>query len=157
MPPATDSLAPTGFAVDEAAHTIRFTRRFAAPRERVFAAWTEPAQVAAWWDPSGEPLERCEIDLHVGGGFAFVSRGHADRPFAGTYKEIAPPGRLVFSAMGAEGRVLLAEAAGGGTLMTVDIACASAEHLAQFVAMGVAIGTSKTLDNLVAHVEGGAA
>jgi hypothetical protein len=42
---------------------------------------------------------------------------------------------------------MLAERA-GGSRMTVEIACRSAEHLAQFVAMGVAKGTSRTLDNL---------
>jgi hypothetical protein len=59
---------------------------------------------------------------------------------------------LVFDAMGAEGRVMLAPAEGGGTAMIVEIACANEAHLQQFVAMGVAAGTSQTMDNLVAFV-----
>jgi uncharacterized protein YndB with AHSA1/START domain len=153
MPPATDTLAPTGFEVDHAAHTIRLTRDFAVGREQVFAAWTRPEQVACWWDAAGEPLERCEIDLRVGGGFAFVTRGHPDMPFAGVYREIAPPARLAFDAMGAVGRVVLSEAE-GGTHMVVEIECATAEQLEQFMKMGVHVGTSRTLDNLVTHVDG---
>jgi uncharacterized protein YndB with AHSA1/START domain len=106
-----------------------------------------------WWDPAGERLQRCDIDLRVGGGFTLVSRGHADMPFAGTYREISPPARLVFDAMGAEGRVIL-EPSGTGTAMIVEIACANEAHLQQFVAMGVAAGTSQTLDNLVGHCAG---
>jgi hypothetical protein len=53
--------------------------------------------------------------------------------------------------MGAVGTVLLG-AEGAGTRMTVTIRCASADHLAQFLAMGVDAGTSRTLDNLVAFV-----
>jgi uncharacterized protein YndB with AHSA1/START domain len=153
MPPVLDSLAPTGFTIDERTHTIGFERRFAAGRDQVFAAWTEPRHVSSWWDPTGEPLARCEIDLRVGGCFTFVNRAHPAMPFSGVYREIAPPERLVFEAMGAEGRVTLAEGE-GRTLMTVEIACDSAEHLEQFVKMGVAAGTSQTLDNLVAYLGG---
>ncbi|MDB5692368.1 MAG: Activator of Hsp90 ATPase 1 family protein [Alphaproteobacteria bacterium] len=156
MPPAADTLAPTGFEIDRATHTIRLTRDFAADPAQVFAAWTQPEQVACWWDAAGEPLARCEIDLRVGGAFAFVSRGHPDMPFAGIYREIAPPAWIVFDAMGAVGRVLLAEAE-GGTHMIVEIECATAEQLEQFVKMGVHIGTGRTLDNLVAHLDGAGA
>lgn len=151
MPPAHAPFEPPGFELDEAAHTLRFTRRFAAPPERVFAAWTDAEQLACWWDAAGEPLLRCEIDLRVGGAFTFVSRGHPDMPFSGTYREIDPPWRLVFDAMGAEGRVLL-NSNEGGTTMIVEIACASEARLQQFVAMGVAAGTSQTMDNLVVHL-----
>jgi uncharacterized protein YndB with AHSA1/START domain len=151
MPPAGPTAERSTFEIDEAAHTIRFTRHVSAPAGEVFRSWTEPEQVASWWDPSGEPLLSCDIDLRAGGRFAFVSRSHSDMPFEGTYRAIEPPARLVFEAMGAEGRVTLAAAA-DGTLMTVEIVCASAEHLAGFVAMGAADGTGRTLDNLVARL-----
>jgi hypothetical protein len=67
------------------------------------------------------------------------------------YREIEPPNRLEFEAMGSTGRVAL-EAIGAGTRMVVEIQCASAEHLEQFLKMGVDIGTAQTLDNLVAYV-----
>jgi uncharacterized protein YndB with AHSA1/START domain len=140
----------TETAVDRATHTITFTRAFAAPREQVFEAWTRPEQLAEWWDPDGARLRACEVDLRPGGAFRFVNAGHGP-PFTGEYVAIEPPARLVFHAMGAVGTVLLG-AEGGGTRMTVTIRCASADHLAQFLAMGVDAGTSRTLDNLVAFV-----
>lgn len=145
MPPV--DVAPSGFSIDEAAHALRFVRDLDASPEQVFAAWTDPGQVAAWWDPTGARLLTCEIDLRPGGAFRFVTSHHPDRPFGGVYREIAPPSLLVFDANGAVGKVMLAERS-GGTRMTVEIICQSAEHLSQFVAMGVAAGTSQTLDNL---------
>ena len=144
--------APGAFMVDEATHTIRFVRNLEAPPARVFAAWTTPDQLTRWWDATGEKLAICEVDLRKGGAFRFVTAHHPDKPFAGTYREISPPARLVFEANGAVGKVLL-EQQSGGTRMIVEIRCASAEHLAQFVAVGVAAGTSKTLDNLSAYLD----
>jgi hypothetical protein len=48
---------------------------------------------------------------------------------------------------------VLLESAGGKTRLVVEIQCSSAEHLAQFVQMGVASGTSQTLDNLVTYIQ----
>ena len=36
--------------------------------------------------------------------------------------------------------------------MAVEIECRSAEHLDQYLEMGVDVGTAQTLDNLVAYV-----
>jgi uncharacterized protein YndB with AHSA1/START domain len=145
-------LAETNVVVDRDTHTIMLTRTFAAPREQVFEAWTRPEHVACWWDAAGARLTECEIDLRPGGAFRFVNQGPPDvPPFSGVYREIAPPEQLVFEAMGAIGTVVL-EDVGGNTLMTVTIACGSAAQLDQFVKMGVDVGTSQTLDNLVVYV-----
>ena len=152
MPPNLHASAETKVVVDRAANAIVMTRTFAAPREDIFAAWTQPVQVTRWWDASGAPLATCEIDLRPGGAFRFVTQGRPDvPPFSGVYREIAPPERLVFDAMGAVGTVLLKEVA-GTTVMTVSIACPSAQHLDQFLQMGVDVGTAQTLDNLVAYI-----
>ncbi|MBA3673105.1 MAG: SRPBCC domain-containing protein [Gemmatimonadaceae bacterium] len=143
--------AARGFVVDHGSHTVRFERDVDAPRTEVFAAWTTPEQVTAWWDPDGEPLVACEIDLRAGGAFAFTNRAHSAMPFAGVYREIVPPERLVFEAMGATGRVSLEESP-RGTHMVVEIVCRSAEHLEQFMKMGVHEGTARTVDNLVSYV-----
>jgi len=144
---------PTGAEVDTATHTIRLRRSITAPIDKVFAAWTTAAIVARWWDPDGVPLRECDIDLRVGGAFRFVNQGHEDgHAFAGTYREIAPPDRLVFDALGAEGRVDFVER-NGRTDMTVAIVCASADHLQQFLTLGIATDTGRTLDQLVALFE----
>jgi uncharacterized protein YndB with AHSA1/START domain len=58
---------------------VLITRIFEAPRERVFRAWTDPDQVAAWYGPEhfDTPRERIRIDLRVGGRYelTMVQRG----------------------------------------------------------------------------------
>jgi uncharacterized protein YndB with AHSA1/START domain len=60
---------------------VLITRIFDAPRERVFRAWIEPAQVAAWFGPEqmDTPRERIHIDPRVGGRYelTMVRRGGA--------------------------------------------------------------------------------
>src|SRR5215208_3155733 len=48
---------------------VLITRIFDAPRERVFAAWTDPDQVAAWYGPEhfDTPREKVRIEPRVGG------------------------------------------------------------------------------------------
>lgn len=70
---------PTPAAADQ---DVLITRIFEAPRERVFRAWTDPDQVAAWYGPEhmDAPPERIRIDPRVGGRWelTMVSRdgGH---------------------------------------------------------------------------------
>jgi uncharacterized protein YndB with AHSA1/START domain len=143
---------PTKTSIDRSTFTITFQRTFTAPREDVFDAWTQPEQIAEWWDPTGAPLSECAIDLRPGGAFKLVNRGSAHSPpFAGVYRVIERPSLLVFDALGSVGTVRL-EGVRGKTKMTVTIRCASAEHLEQFVKLGVDVGTDRTLDNLVAYI-----
>jgi uncharacterized protein YndB with AHSA1/START domain len=144
--------ADTKVVVDHETHAIVLTRLLAAPREQVFEAWTRPEHVTCWWDPAGDPLKECKIDLRPGGAFRFVTGQSLAAPqFAGVYREIAPPDYLVFEAMGAVGRVILEEI-GGKTQLTVRIECGSAVLLEQYLKMGVDAGTAKTLDNLAAYI-----
>ncbi len=48
---------------------VLITRIFDAPRERVFEAWTNPDELAAWYGPEQfeAPRERITIDLRIGG------------------------------------------------------------------------------------------
>lgn len=50
---------------------VLITRIFDAPRERVFRAWTDPDEVAAWFAPEqfDTPRERIRIDARVGGRY----------------------------------------------------------------------------------------
>lgn len=142
----------TDLTLDREAHTIVLTRVFSAPPELIFEAWTRPEHVGCWWNPSGEPLAECEIDLRPGGAFRFV-HGHAPGApqFAGVYREVEPPHHILFDTMGATGRVTFAQA-GDNTLLTVRIECRSAEQFEQFLKMGIDTGTAKTLDNLVLYI-----
>lgn len=138
--------------LDRTTFTITFERSIAASRDQVFDAWTKPEHVTEWWDPTGAPLAECVIDPKPGGAFRFVNRDHAHGPpFAGTYRTLERPSRIVFDAMGAVGTVLL-ESRGATTHLTVTIRCSSAEQLEQMVKVGVDTGTNQTLDNLVVHL-----
>jgi uncharacterized protein YndB with AHSA1/START domain len=50
---------------------VLITHVFDAPRERVFRAWTDPAELAAWFGPAqfDTPRDRIRIDLRIGGRF----------------------------------------------------------------------------------------
>jgi uncharacterized protein YndB with AHSA1/START domain len=79
---------------------IRMTRLFDAPRRLVFEAMTRPEHVRRWWGRLGEgySVPVCEIDLRVGGRWRFVNRHpKGEAAFHGEYREITPPGRLVFT------------------------------------------------------------
>jgi uncharacterized protein YndB with AHSA1/START domain len=78
---------------------ILITRVFDAPRELVFAAWTEPESVVRWWGPKGYSSFDCEIDLRIGGVFSLKMRGPdgAIYPCTGVFREIVKPERIVYS------------------------------------------------------------
>jgi uncharacterized protein YndB with AHSA1/START domain len=46
-----------------------------APRERVFAAWTDPNQVTQWFGPAGFKTETLECDIRPGGRWRFIYTG----------------------------------------------------------------------------------
>jgi uncharacterized protein YndB with AHSA1/START domain len=79
---------------------VLITRIFEAPRERVFRAWTEPDEVAAWYGPEHmqAPRDRIHIDLRVGGRWelTMVQRG-GDAEFAIGYEivELVEPELIV--------------------------------------------------------------
>ena len=77
----------------EGDNAIRMVRRFAAPRDLVFAALTTPALLKRWY---GE-LVSAELDLHPGGAWRLVTRRPDGREIGqhGAFREIQPPTRLV--------------------------------------------------------------
>lgn len=79
---------------------IQFTRLFDAPRHLVFEAMSKPEHIKRWWGNLGEgySVPVCEVDLMVGGKWRFVNRHpKGDAEFSGVYREINPPGRVVFT------------------------------------------------------------
>ena len=75
---------------------LEFVRTYAAPRQLVWDAWTDPDQIAQWWGPRGisTPRESIELDLRPGGRMRFdmVDDATGARyPNSGTMIEVDPP------------------------------------------------------------------
>jgi uncharacterized protein YndB with AHSA1/START domain len=81
--------------------TIRVTRRFTAPSERVFDGWLDPELLGQWMFGAALPEDevvRLTVDAKVGGRFSFlVRRQGQELDHVGTYQEIDRPRRLAFT------------------------------------------------------------
>jgi uncharacterized protein YndB with AHSA1/START domain len=134
---------------------VAWTRSFAAPRERVFRALTEPEHVQRWLlGPEGWTLPICEMDLRVGGEWRYVWRnGDGDEfEIRGVFREIERPARIVYteSMMGSEAlqTVVLTEHDGITTMVSSLLYGSQAERDAA-VAGGIAAeGAAQTYDRL---------
>ncbi len=80
--------------------TLKLRHIFAAPREKVFRAWTEPKELEKWFAPSDDYRTKVvELNLRVGGGYRIemVSpEGKIHRLF-GLYTEVRLPEKLVYT------------------------------------------------------------
>ena len=69
------------------------TRVLDAPRDLVFAVWTDPKHLAKWWGPDGFSTTTSAFDLRVGGVWRFVMHGPDGRDYENriTFDEIVKP------------------------------------------------------------------
>jgi uncharacterized protein YndB with AHSA1/START domain len=77
---------------------VLITHVFDAPRELVWAAWTDPDQVARWFGPEGFEVTResVVVELRVGGRYELTMVGGGGRhPLAYEIVELDPPRLLV--------------------------------------------------------------
>lgn len=74
------------------------TRTFNAPARIVFEAWTRADLSKRWWLPKSMnmALRSCEMDVRVGGMYRLVFEPDG-MAFFGTYVEVTPPSRLVWT------------------------------------------------------------
>lgn len=80
--------------------SLQVKRTFAAPRDRVFRAWTDAKQFALWFHPTTDyTTVITELDLRVGGAYSLEMhhKGGNIHTLRGTYKEVRPPEKLVFT------------------------------------------------------------
>jgi len=75
--------------------TLILRRTFAAPRERVFRAWIEPEALEHWLKPRGMRMTVSKLEARTGGSFHFDLENGSS--IVGTYLQIAPPEKLVFT------------------------------------------------------------
>jgi uncharacterized protein YndB with AHSA1/START domain len=75
------------------------TRRIPAPRETVFKSWTVPTEIKRWWSPAGFTTPVAEVDLRVGGTYRIGMKSPDGEVLyaLGSYREVSPPSKLVFT------------------------------------------------------------
>lgn len=75
------------------------TRLIDAPRERVFAAWTQPDLLKQWFAPRPWSTPVAELDVRTGGWNYVVMRDQDgnDYPNRGMYLEVVPNEKIVFT------------------------------------------------------------
>jgi uncharacterized protein YndB with AHSA1/START domain len=82
-----------------APNEIAMTRTFDAPRELVFAMWTDPEHVAWWFGPHGFSMTIESMDVRPGGAWKFVMHGPDGRNYDNhiVYNIVDRPSRLCYS------------------------------------------------------------
>ena len=111
------------------------TRTFDGPARIVFEAWTRPELFKRWWVPrsTGMSLLSCEMDVRVGGKYRLVFEQNPAMAFFGTYLEVTPHSRLVWTnEEGGEGgpvTTVTFEERGGKTLLVMHELYPSKEAL----------------------------
>ena len=70
-----------------------------ASRERVYKAWTTADDLKRWWGPGEFTTPEAQVDARPGGSYLLVMQPPAGDPMrlVGTYKEVQPPERLVYT------------------------------------------------------------
>jgi len=134
------------------------TRIFDAPRDLVFDCFTKPDLVPRWLlGPPGWTMPVCTIDFRVGGKYRYEWRSAAGKTMAvsGTFRELAPPARIVHSERfdedwtGGEALVTTVFTENAGkTTVVMTIRFASAEARAGAVATGMTRGMAQSYDRL---------
>ncbi len=143
---------------------IRARRDLRAPRELVWAAWTDPRRVSQWWGPHGFRTTTHAHDLRPGGAWLFTMHGPdgTDYPNRVVFDAVEPPALLTYAHYGPDdpedaphfrARVRL-EDVPGGTRLTLTMRCADFAARDGLVAFGAGAGAEQTLERFAALVEG---
>jgi uncharacterized protein YndB with AHSA1/START domain len=138
------------------------SRLLNAPRELVFAAWTDPRQVVQWWGPRGFTTTSQEMSVTPGGVWRFVMHGPDGRDYKNKiiFTEVVKPERLVYRHAGEEEHedvrfhvTVTFEAQGRKTLLTMRSLFATAQEREEVVIKyGALEGGKQTLERLAEYV-----
>ena len=83
----------------DAKPSLMLKRRLKATPAKIYAAWTDPQQIARWWGPAGAVVLEAHADVRVGGKFRKRTRtlDGEEHVVSGIYREVVPNKKLVFS------------------------------------------------------------
>jgi glutathione S-transferase len=79
--------------------TLEIKRFVNAPRDRVYAAWTDPVQLKEWWGPKEVQTLKIVADTRVGGKYRWdlVNQEGEKMSVFGEYRELVPGKKIVFT------------------------------------------------------------
>jgi uncharacterized protein YndB with AHSA1/START domain len=148
--------ARTAVVTTPADREIHIERVFDAPRDRVFAVYTDPELIPEWWGPRSTTTVVERMDVEPGGGWRFLVRDAdgSETAFRGTYREISAPERIVqtFEWEGMPGHVSVETATfedlGDRTKVTTTSLFHTTEERDGMVASGMESGLQETYARL---------
>ena len=140
---------------------LQTSRILNAPRERVFEAISDPAQLAQWWGPNGFTNTFQEFNFRTGGNWNFVMHGPDGQDYKNQsrFAEIANPDRVVVQHLSSprfQLTITLEEIAGGKTKIGWRQRFETAEVCAQIKVYAID-GNEQNLNRLAAHLVKGPA
>ena len=133
-------------------------RVFDAPRERVFAAFSQSEHLKQWWGPKRWTLPVSKMDFRAGGSWHYCMKGPEGEESWGKalYHEVVAPERIVYTDYfsDADGNVVAGLPPAKITLTVTGVYTTAAE-LEQVLAMGMVEGFSETWDRLEEYLVAG--
>lgn len=82
------------------AESLELTRTIAAPRAKVFEAWTDPEILKQWHAPGDYTVPVAEAEVRVGGRYRIRMQApdkDISHTVGGEYKEVVPTEKLVYT------------------------------------------------------------
>ena len=83
----------------EESTTLEIKRFINAPPARVYAAWTDPAQLKEWFGPENVRMRNLTADPRVGGKYRWdlINQEDEEMSVFGEYRELVPGKKIVFT------------------------------------------------------------
>jgi uncharacterized protein YndB with AHSA1/START domain len=146
-----------------AARTFTAERIFSAPREKVFAAYTDCRHLMHWWGPREWPLAHCDMDFREGGSWHYAMRETATgneswglmlfdeiiAPELIRYRDVfSDASRAINTELPETQATIVFHDEGAKTRVVVNSVYESEETLKQVLDMGMEAGFAETWDRL---------
>jgi len=79
--------------------SLQIKRVIKAPRDRVYAAWTDPAELRKWFGPENVQTRNIVAETRVGGKFRWelTNCDGEEMTMRGEYRELQPGKKIVFT------------------------------------------------------------
>lgn len=155
--------------MDSTSHDLLITRTLDAPIDKVWQAWTDPAQLQRWWGPRGVTSPTCEWEAKAGSKINIVMLAGQELgklagqqwPMTGTMQEVIPSEhKLVFTGSAImDGKPILEnlctltlEEQGAQTKLTLQVIITKATPESAGPLAGMEAGWNQSIDKLIEQV-----